>query len=52
LEIYSTTGRLISTQQFNNGPIQIQRNQLTTGMYVYKLTSKDGFENTGRLIFK
>ena len=52
LEIYTTDGKLISTQLFENNNIQLQRNQLKTGMYIYKLTSNDGFVNTGRIIFK
>ncbi len=52
LEIYTTTGKHISTQQFENQNIQLQRNQLKTGMYIYRLSSKDGFVNTGRIIFK
>lgn len=52
MSIYDLSGQLVSQEVFNNNTILIHRNQLSAGMYVYKLESGGQLINTGKLMVR
>ena len=51
VEIFDLTGRMIHAQQFDNNKLVFNRNQLASGIYVYKLSSREtGYLTGGRVV--
>jgi len=49
-EIYDFTGRKIREMQLNTATTKLERNDLTTGMYIYRLTNGGVFLAAGKLM--
>jgi hypothetical protein len=53
LEIYDINGKLIKEyRNVRSGRIEISRNDLYTGIYIYKLKNKNSVTGTGKMIIK
>lgn len=50
LQIFDLNGKLVRQQQCTESPITIYKDNLTSGLYFYRLSAEDGFLNTGKLI--
>ncbi len=51
-KLYDMTGRMIRNESFTGMTYQLQRGQLTTGMYVYKIESKGVDVSSGKLMVR
>lgn len=52
LEVFDLTGRFVKRVKSANNKLELNRTELNTGMYIYRLNSKDVRINTGKLIVK
>lgn len=50
LNLYNIAGQLIQQQKSNNNRFDIYRNDLSTGVYIYKITSNGQLINVGKII--
>ncbi len=50
LQIFDYTGRLIRTEPFESTPYSLNRCDLTSGIYIVRLTDSNGIIRTGKLV--
>jgi uncharacterized repeat protein (TIGR01451 family) len=49
-ELFDIAGKLLRTEKFNGKTFEFQRRDLTAGMYIFKITTKEGPLSIGKLI--
>ncbi|MBK7965843.1 MAG: T9SS type A sorting domain-containing protein [Bacteroidetes bacterium] len=52
LQVYDIEGRILIQDYVKESPIRINRNKLSSGIYLYNVTSPSGKKSTGKLIVK
>ncbi len=52
LEIFNANGSLVRSEKHQTAIIDLKRDQLSSGLYFYKLTAEDGLLNTGRILIQ
>lgn len=52
LEVWDANGRLLRTQSFQGNQVQFERNELSTGMYFYRVVSGQQLLNSGKLLIQ
>lgn len=50
LKLFDLSGRLIREETYPTGRFQLERKQLPEGMYLFQLSSRDGFVHTGKIV--
>lgn len=50
LEVFDITGKQVRQERYQRNPISFYRKNLTPGLYFYRLSARDGFLNTGKII--
>jgi uncharacterized repeat protein (TIGR01451 family) len=49
-ELFDLAGKLLRTEKFNGKTFEFQRRELTAGMYIFKITTKEGPLSIGKLV--
>ena len=50
LEVFDTNGRMVRQENYTGRSLVFKRNDMAAGLYFYRLSAQDGFQNIGRII--